>query len=111
MTDLQGGPLLTADDLRALGLYPRSQPAYLIEGRIFDAYAPRTHRAQRIWDRLRRKVERGLAYRFVVGLFDTRVTVDELRSVLHANPIAGLREVIVIDKDRNVIHAFLGIRQ
>ena len=31
------GSALTADDLRRLGLNPRSQPAYLIEGEVFDS--------------------------------------------------------------------------
>lgn len=100
------GSALTADDLRRLGLNPRSQPAYLIEGEVFDFYGPTTGKPQLIRDRLRRMVERGLAYRFVVHLGDSRVTVEELQAVLRADPINGLREVIAIDQNGEIGHPF-----
>ena len=50
-------------------------------------------------------------HRVVVDLGRTTATPEQLQAELRNRPIPGLREVIVIDKDRNVIHAFLGIRQ
>ena len=51
------------------------------------------------------------AERVAVRLERTTVTPEQLQAELRDRPIPGLREVIVIDKDRNVIHAFSGIRQ
>ena len=50
-------------------------------------------------------------HRVLVHLGRTMVTPEQLQAELRNRPIPGLREVIVIDKDRNVIHAFSGIRQ
>ena len=48
----------------------------------------------------------GPAERIVVRLGASSVTRAELRAELQADPIEGLRQVIVIDRDGRVGHAF-----
>ncbi|MEV5833588.1 hypothetical protein [Nocardia sp. NPDC052112] len=82
-------------------------PDYRINGRIFDNYAPSTSNPRNILDgEVRKKVERGQATRIVVNLADSDVTLDALRTQLRDWPIPGLEEIIIIGKDKSIIHFF-----
>lgn len=51
-------------------------------------------------------MEDGQTDRVVVNLADSSADVGKLRSQLHDWPIDGLKEVIVIDKQGNVLHLY-----
>ncbi|WP_158853507.1 CdiA C-terminal domain-containing protein [Saccharothrix deserti] len=81
-------------------------PDYRIEGRIFDNIAPVTGSPRNIHSRIAEKVEDGQTDRVVVNLADSPVEVDRLRTQMRDWPIEGLKEVIVIDKNGNVVHLY-----
>lgn len=81
-------------------------PDYRIEGQIFDNYAPKTGNARNIADTIEGKVLSGQTDRVVLNLTDSAVDPAKLRAQLRDWPIEGLKEVIVIDKQGNVIHFY-----
>lgn len=81
-------------------------PDYRIEGEIFDNYAPKTGNARNIADTIEGKVLSGQTDRVVLNLTDSAVDPAKLRDQLRDWPIEGLKEVIVIDKQGNVIHFY-----
>jgi hypothetical protein len=81
-------------------------PDYRINGKIFDCYAPTTDNLRNIGDRIGRKVAKGQADRIVLNLEDTPANVDAVRAQLHDWPIEGLKEVIAIDKQGNILHIY-----
>lgn len=80
-------------------------PDYRIEGRIFDCYAPSNPKAYNIAESIRLKVERGQTQRIILYLDDSEVLLEELRQQLNSNPIAALREIIVL-KSGEIIEFF-----
>lgn len=82
-------------------------PDYRIEGRIFDNYAPgETTKPRNIASEIQKKVDRGQTDRVILNLTDSLVDLDAMRAQLHDWPIAGLKEIIVIDKAGNVLHFY-----
>jgi Contact-dependent growth inhibition CdiA C-terminal domain len=81
-------------------------PDYRIEGRIFDNYAPTTGNARNIASWIQEKVDDDQADRIVLNLADSPVGLGQLSAQLHDWPIAGLKEVIVIDRQGNVLHFY-----
>jgi hypothetical protein len=71
-------------------------PDYRIEGRIFDAHAPATARARNIWSTIDDKVAEKQAFRHVIYLDDSPVTMADLGRQFHDHPIGGLEEVLVM---------------
>lgn len=82
------------------------EPDYLIEGRIFDNYAPRTGNARNIAFEIKKKIVKQQAHRIVLNLADSPVDLGTLTAQLHDWPIAGLKEIIVIDGQGNVRHFY-----
>lgn len=81
-----------------------SRPDYLIEGRVFDCYAPKERTSARnIWAVARRKVESGQTQRLVVDLEDWRGDLSALRVQFKDWPVDTLKEVKVIMPDRQII--------
>ncbi len=78
-------------------------PDYRIEGQVFDNYAPTSDNARNITDTIERKVVNGQTDRVVLNLTDNPVDLDAMRAQLRDWPIEGLNEVIVIDKQGNVL--------
>jgi hypothetical protein len=76
---------------------------YVMEGRPFDCYAPRSTSVDQIWDEAKHKVGEGQANRLVIHLGRTPVDVDTLRRTFADYPIRGLRELIVITEDRRIV--------
>ncbi len=54
-------------------------PDYLINGEIYDHYAPSTDRARNIWSEVKKIVEKDQAQNIVIGLQDSSVDEDSLR--------------------------------
>ena len=73
------------------------EPDYRIEGEYFDCYAPNSGNVDQIRKKLSRKISEEQAERLVLNLDDTPCTMDEVADVLRRRPIAGLKEVIVVE--------------
>lgn len=81
-------------------------PDYVIEGQVFDNYAPSTSNARNIATLIERsKVATGQADRIVLNLDDSAVSLDALRKQMTDYPIPGLKEMIIV-KDGTVIPFF-----
>jgi hypothetical protein len=78
-------------------------PDYLIEGLIFDNYAPSTPTVRSIWSTVEEKIQAGQTERVVIDLADTSVQVPELRRQFQDWSIPGLKQVLVIDQSGRVI--------
>ncbi len=81
-------------------------PDYRVEGRIFDCYAPKTGNLDTVYDKIDEKVSERQADRIVLNLADSQFDPGELSQMLQRKQIRGLKEVIVIDSDGNVIHFY-----
>ena len=77
-------------------------PDYLINGEIYDHYAPSTDRARNIWSEVKGKVEKDQAANIVIGLQDSDVDEGALRQQFENWPIEGLGDVIVIRPDGTI---------
>ena len=72
------------------------EPDYLIEGRIFDCYAPTSSKPRFIASTLEGKIEKGQAQRFILNLEDSNVDINVLRQQFTQYPVPGLKEIIII---------------
>ena len=77
-------------------------PDYLIDGKIFDNYAPSTNNVRNIATTIEGKVTSGQAPNMVINLTDSAATPAQLQQQLANYPISGLQKVIVIDQSGNV---------
>ena len=84
-----------------------ANPDYLIEGQLFDCYAPATINDQTITGTIDKKVPRQ-AERLVFNLADSLLTTAEIQAIVrgHAkDPLSGnasLKQVLVINKDESI---------
>jgi Contact-dependent growth inhibition CdiA C-terminal domain len=101
-----GKPYLTREMKAALGLDKNKNPDAVIEGRIFDVYAPKSETVKGVYDGIVNKVSEDQAHRIVVDLRDTDISPRALRDYLHDNEISKLREVILIDQDGRIRNFF-----
>ena len=72
------------------------KPDYKIEGQYFDCYAPATTRLDQIRKGIQRKIDDGQATRFVLNLDDCPRSVEEIRDLIHRQPIAGLEQILIV---------------
>lgn len=79
-------------------------PDYLVNGQVFDNYAPSTGNVRNIASTISDKVSSGQASNIVVNLADSSATPSALENQLNSYPVPGLQKVIVIDKSGNVIN-------
>lgn len=82
------------------------EPDYRIEGQVFDNYAPKTGNPKAIAAKIHEKVSGGQADRIVLNLSDSPVGAGALSDRLQRWPIRGLKEVVVIDGDGNIVHLY-----
>ncbi len=83
-----------------------NKPDLKIEGKIFDAYTPKsTTSARNVWDVLNKKIEKGQADKFVVNMNESKLTMEQITKQFKDFPMKGLKEVI-LTKDGKVIHFF-----
>jgi filamentous hemagglutinin len=73
-------------------------PDYLVNGDVYDNYAPQTGNVRNIASTIDGKVQSGQASNIVVNLGDSRATPEALQAQLTNHPISGLNQVIVIDQ-------------
>jgi hypothetical protein len=74
----------------------RKKPDYKLNGEYADCYAPSTNKVRNIRDTIARKVNEGQADRIVLNLDDSPVTLETMKKQLSENPIADLKELIII---------------
>jgi hypothetical protein len=80
-------------------------PDYLIEGKVFDCYAPVTSDPDAIWYTVKQKVSKGQADRTVLTLQgNPGVDLGALKSVFDNYPMLGLKELILITPEGGVAH-------
>jgi hypothetical protein len=77
------------------GVKPTSNPDYLINGEVFDCYAPKTTNLRTIWDTVVGKTE-NQARRVVLNLDDYAGSLDDLAKQFNACPIDGLDELLAL---------------
>jgi hypothetical protein len=78
------------------------KPDYLINGEIYDHYAPSTDNVRNIWDSVKEKVEEGQASNIVIGLQDSDADEEALRRQFADWPIDGLGEVLIVRPDGTI---------
>ncbi|QKV95272.1 hypothetical protein HUT19_29005 [Streptomyces sp. NA02950] len=81
-------------------------PDYKINDKVFDCYSPSSGNARNIAREMEKKVEKLQTERVVLNLRDSSVDVSKMYAQLHDWPTPGLKEVIAIDKEGNVLHLF-----
>lgn len=104
--DVEQLPLIETGN--GYGLTPKSNPDYLINGRVFDAYNPNTSNIKNVQNEINRK-SRTQADRVVVTMDDTSITPIQLQQYMTNNPsyVSGaLKEVIAI-KDGQIINIYV----
>ena len=75
----------------------RTTSDYLIEGKAFDCYTPRTAEAEGAWEEINRKVLKVQTDRVVVNVKFKSFNIASFEKILQQHPIEGLKEVIVVD--------------
>jgi hypothetical protein len=79
------------------------KPDYKLNGEYADCYAPSTDNPRSIRDTIARKVNQRQADRIVLNLDDSHVTVDALMQQLAKDPIADLKNLIVVKGGRIIL--------
>lgn len=102
---IENTPLNDAERLRH-GIAPKKNPDYMIEGRVFDSLAPHSDTIEGTWRSIQDKVVSGQTHRLVVNLGRSDFTAEQIRQELRKTPIAGLQEVLVIDKSKDITRIF-----
>lgn len=82
---------------------PPKKPDYLIEGRIFDNYAPIGSSPRNIWSHTEAKVLKEQTRRVVLNLRDSEVNTTALIKQFEDHPIPKLEEVIIISRSGKII--------
>jgi hypothetical protein len=77
----------------------RKNPDYKVEGEYFDCYAPQTNSLDNIRTKLSDKVAKQ-AERLVLYMDDTPLTTIDVADMLRRKPIAGLKEIMVVQDGR-----------
>jgi filamentous hemagglutinin len=77
-------------------------PDYLVNGDVYDNYAPQTDNVRNIASTIDGKVQSGQASNIVVNLGDSQATPGALQTQLTNYPVSGLNPVIVIDQSGNI---------
>jgi hypothetical protein len=76
---------------------PVKDPDYLIEGHVFDCYAPgETKSVRGVWSEVQGKIDDGQTQRMVLNLRDWRGDLDALRRQFGDWPVQGLKELVAV---------------
>lgn len=78
-------------------------PDYIVNGQVFDNYAPSTSSARNAASEIQGKVTKGQTENVVVNLADTTITPAQLQAQLTSYPILGLKQVVVIDQAGKIV--------
>ncbi|MFF4539147.1 putative T7SS-secreted protein [Streptomyces aureus] len=83
-----------------------TKPDFRVEGKIFDNYAPTSDNPRSIWRAVEKKVDKGQTERVVLNLGDSGADLGALRQQFQSWPKEGLKEVMVIDREGNIVHLY-----
>ncbi|MGI5211789.1 hypothetical protein [Plantactinospora sp. CA-290183] len=84
--------------------HPGKDPDYLIEGHVFDCYAPGgTKSVRNVWSVVREKVEDGQTERVVLNLRDWRGDLGALRKQFDDWPVDELKELVAVTPAGKVV--------
>ncbi|MEU4621330.1 hypothetical protein AB0G04_15310 [Actinoplanes sp. NPDC023801] len=87
---------------------PTKDPDYLVEGRVFDCYAPKQGKSPYgIWRVAKEKVDDLQTQRVVLNLRDWRNDITDLQQQFTDWPIDNLKEVKAILPDGRVVQIAL----
>lgn len=78
------------------------EPDYKLNGEYADCYAPSTDNPRSILNNVAEKVNKDQANRIVLNLEDSRMDLSSLKRQLLEDPIANLKEIIVIRNGRPI---------
>ena len=83
-------------------------PDYLINGEVWDNYAPTSSNVRNIWSEVGKKVKKEQAPNVVVNLNGSKTEVKDVIEQFDKYPRQGLEKVIIIDKAGKPIEMKLG---
>jgi Contact-dependent growth inhibition CdiA C-terminal domain len=79
------------------------EPDYLVNGDVFDCYAPEPNTSVRnIWDRVKEKIDQAQTERVVVNLADSSRSLRDVIGQFSDFPIPGLKELFIFDQNGNL---------
>ncbi|MBO4210392.1 hypothetical protein [Micromonospora echinofusca] len=83
---------------------PGKSPDYLIEGHVFDCYAPTPPKTVRgVWGVVSQKVDKGQTQRVVLNLEDWRGDLADLRKQFDDWPVPGLKELVAVTRSGAIV--------
>ncbi|GLY02142.1 hypothetical protein Acsp01_25210 [Actinoplanes sp. NBRC 101535] len=83
---------------------PKSEPDYLLDGRVFDCYSPSPTKPVRgIWTEVAEKVSDGQTQRVVVNTTDWQGDMSDLQRQFSDWPIDDLKEVKVLTQNGDIM--------
>lgn len=83
---------------------PEKAPDFLIEGHVFDCYAPTAPvPARAVWSAVSRKVDAEQTQRVMLNLHDWRGDLAALHKQFQDWPVAGLKELAAVTRDGAII--------
>lgn len=83
---------------------PKRSPDYLIEGLVFDCYAPTSSAPLRsVWSAVARKVERQQTQRVVLNLQDWRGDLAALQKQFDDWPVPALKELVAVRRSGQIV--------
>ncbi|MFC4109922.1 CdiA C-terminal domain-containing protein [Micromonospora zhanjiangensis] len=83
---------------------PEKAPDFLIEGHVFDCYAPTAPvPARAVWSAVERKVEAEQTQRVMLNLHDWQGDIAALHKQFDDWPIAGLKELAAVTRSGAII--------
>ena len=85
---------------------PNKMPDLRVGGNIFDVYSPTTSDLDNLRDGISEKIKVKQTSRVVVNLADSPVTPQQVTEILFRKLIANLREVFIIDQQKQIRQVF-----
>ncbi|MEH0971315.1 hypothetical protein V6U77_09305 [Micromonospora sp. CPCC 205546] len=83
---------------------PGRAPDYLVEGLVFDCYAPTSSAPTRsVWSAVVKKVERQQTQRVVLNLQDWRGDFTALRKQFDDWPVPALKELVAVTRSGTIV--------
>ncbi|MEU8044887.1 hypothetical protein AB0B71_12170 [Micromonospora echinofusca] len=83
---------------------PGRSPDYLVEGLVFDCYAPTSSAPTRsVWSAVVKKVERQQTQRVVLNLQDWRGDLTALQKQFDDWPVSALKELVAVTRSGMIV--------
>ena len=82
----------------------RKNPDYLIDGEIFDNYAPITKNLRTIRDTVAKKVDINQAKNLIINLRDSKFTKSEIELLFTNEPVTGLNRLWIVDTNGQLLY-------